>query len=65
MASKMAARVGVEPTRRGSKPRVLPLDYRAILERHMGLEPTTSAWKANMLPLHQWRINAGKDLHLT
>ena len=22
----------------------------------MGLEPTTSAWKANMLPLHQWRL---------
>ena len=31
--------------------------YQSILERHMGLEPTTSAWKANMLPLHQWRIS--------
>lgn len=25
------------------------------LERHMGLEPTTSPWKGEMLPLHQWR----------
>ena len=26
------------------------------LERHMRLELTTLAWRANMLPLHQWRI---------
>ncbi len=32
--SGLAARVGVEPTRRGSKPRVLPLDYRAIFTSH-------------------------------
>lgn len=25
-------------------------------ERHMGIEPTNPAWKAGMLPLHQWRM---------
>ena len=27
-----------------------------LLERVMGLEPTISAWKANVLPLHYTRI---------
>lgn len=26
------------------------------MERHVGFEPTTNAWKALVLPLHQWRI---------
>lgn len=28
------------------------------MERHNGLEPSTSAWRAEMLPLHQWRMYA-------
>ena len=27
-----------------------------VMERVMGLEPTISAWKANVLPLHYTRI---------
>ena len=26
------------------------------MERHVGFEPTNSAWKADMFPLHQWRL---------
>ena len=56
MASKMAARVGVEPTRRGSKPRVPPLDYRAILlEHHAGPETAPEPWKGPV-----WCITAVK-----
>ena len=29
------------------------------MERHKGFEPSTPAWKAGMLPLHQCRINMG------
>ena len=33
-----------------------------ILERYAGIEPATQAWKALMLPLHQYRIF--KHLHI-
>ena len=32
------------------------LSYRHILERVMGIEPTRSAWKAEILPLNYTRI---------
>ena len=38
-------------------PTELPRYIKHKMERHKGLEPSTSAWKAEMLPLHQCRIN--------
>ena len=54
----MAARVGVEPTRRESKSRVLPLDYRAILEQMTGDDPATQPWKGCTLPTYATSANA-------
>ena len=34
----------------------VPIGYSLQMERVMGLEPTISAWKANVLPLHYTRI---------
>ena len=34
----------------------VPIGYFLQMERVMGLEPTISAWKANVLPLHYTRI---------
>ena len=33
----------------------VPIGYSLQMERVMGLEPTISAWKANVLPLHYTR----------
>ena len=32
-----------------------------ILERAMGIEPTTSAWKAEVLPLNYTRAKSGRS----
>ncbi|MDK2801030.1 MAG: hypothetical protein PWP27_1141 [Clostridiales bacterium] len=37
----------------------IQLSYRRILERVMGIEPTQSAWKAEILPLNYTRILNG------
>ena len=52
---------GLEPpTSRLSGVRSNQLSYRPIvendLERVMGIEPTTSAWKAGVLPLNYTRV---------
>ena len=43
------------PTSRLSGVRSNQLSYRPILERVMGIEPTTTAWKAVVLPLNYTR----------
>ncbi len=35
--------------------KALPMKY-IVLERVMGIEPTTSAWKAEVLPLNYTRL---------
>jgi hypothetical protein len=47
---------GLEPpTSRLSGVRSNQLSYRPFMERVMGIEPTTSAWKAEVLPLNYTR----------
>ncbi|CAF0704853.1 conserved hypothetical protein [Candidatus Methylacidithermus pantelleriae] len=49
---------GLEPsTSRLSGVRSNQLSYRPKMERVMGIEPTTSAWKAGVLPLNYTRIS--------
>jgi hypothetical protein len=51
---------GLEPpTSRLSGVRSNQLSYRPLMERVMGIEPTTSAWKAEVLPLNYTRIVGG------
>ena len=48
---------GLEPpTSRLSGVRSNQLSYRPILERMKGIEPSSSAWKAEVLPLNYIRI---------
>lgn len=47
----MAGAVGIEPTYRGPKPRVLPLDDAPKMEGVTGVEPACSVWKTDALPL--------------
>ena len=48
---------GLEPpTSRLSGVRSNQLSYGPIMERVMGIEPTTSAWKAEVLPLNYTRL---------
>jgi hypothetical protein len=48
---------GLEPpTSRLSGVRSNQLSYRPTMERVMGIEPTTSAWKAEVLPVNYTRI---------
>ena len=57
---------GLEPsTSRLSGVRSNQLSYRPILERVMRIELTTSAWKAEVLPLNYTRINGGSGRNRT
>ena len=49
---------GLEPpTSRLSGVRSNQLSYRPIMERVKGIEPSSSAWKAEVLPLNYTRID--------
>ena len=51
------------PDTRLRRPLLYPtelLDH-MILERAMGIEPTTSAWKAEVLPLNYTRAKSGRS----
>ena len=55
----MAPQVGFEPTtdRLTADSSTTELLWINKMERVMGIEPTTSAWKAEVLPLNYTRIN--------
>ena len=54
----MAPQVGFEPTtdRLTADSSTTELLRNNIMERVMGIEPTTSAWKAEVLPLNYTRV---------
>ena len=57
---------GLEPpTSRLSGVRSNQLSYRPQLERVMGIEPTTSAWKAEVLPVNYTRLKGGSGRNRT
>lgn len=37
-------------------------DFSMEVEQHTGIEPASSAWKADMLPLHQCCKEVGMDI---
>ena len=49
---------GIEPWFLEPQSIALPLGYthHLFLESHVGIEPTSSAWKAEVLPLNEWNI---------
>ena len=61
----MAPQVGLEPTtvRLTAECSTTELlrNNKLKLERVMGIEPTLSAWKAEVLPLNYTRIKTGRD----
>ena len=52
----MAEEQGIEPCLSGLESDVQPLTLLPCMERSVGIEPTASAWKAEVLPLYEPRI---------
>ena len=52
----MAGDAGIEPTYSGSEPDALADVLIAYMERVAGIEPASSAWQADILPLNYTRI---------
>ena len=51
----MAEEQGIEPCLSGLESDVQPLTLLPCMERSVGIEPTASAWKAEVLPLYDTR----------